>query len=165
MDALEEADAAYEAAEAAYLTALRSQADRGVLAKLAASVAAAAGAWNTLAYAAFHAAANQPHQPNLDRLTGDGGSLEVKTTHFMKRDLWEGGEVPARVFVQVQHQLAVSGLPHSHVACLIGGQKFTWLTIARDEEFIGHLTGIEAKFWQQVQDRVPPEVDGLRSGR
>jgi formylmethanofuran:tetrahydromethanopterin formyltransferase len=69
VDALEEADAAYEAAEAAYLTALRSQADRGVLAKVAASVAAAAGAWNTLAYAAFHAAANQPHQPNLDRLT------------------------------------------------------------------------------------------------
>jgi hypothetical protein len=48
------AEAAYEAAEAAYLTALRSDAARADLTSLANSLAAAAEAWNAAAYAEYH---------------------------------------------------------------------------------------------------------------
>lgn len=68
MSDLDELDAAYEQAEAAYLNALRGAAERPVLAALAADVARAAEAWNVEAYRAFHAAVEQPRE-NLDRLT------------------------------------------------------------------------------------------------
>lgn len=100
-------------------------------------------------------------QANVDRLTDDGGQLECKSTSVYNASKWTEGETPARVFVQVQHQLAVNGLPHSHTACLIGGQQFRWLTIERDEEFIGYLNELEAKFWEQVTERQVPDPGGL----
>lgn len=64
----EQASDAYEAAEAAFLSAVREQADRSVLAELASRVAAQAGQWNGVAYRQFHAAPADDRQ-DLDALT------------------------------------------------------------------------------------------------
>jgi putative phage-type endonuclease len=101
---------------------------------------------------------------NLDRETADGGILECKTTSAWNADDWQD-DIPPRVWVQVEHQLAVTGLSHAYVAGLIGGQKFRVERVERDEEFIGHLNELEAQFWQQVLDQRPPEFDGLEQTR
>lgn len=48
--------------------------------------------------------------------------LEIKTRSAAALEDWTDG-VPDDVYVQVQWQLAVTGLDHAHVACLVGGQK------------------------------------------
>jgi hypothetical protein len=68
LDALVAADAAYEAAEAAFLQAVRSNCERALLRTASQSVADAAGVWNTLAYQRLHAASGQ-ERDGLDSLT------------------------------------------------------------------------------------------------
>ncbi len=102
---------------------------------------------------------------NLDRAVVDANGewvsvLEVKTCSAWASDDWENDGIPYYVVVQVQHQLAVTGLPRAHVACLIGGQRFVQTTVDRDEEIIAGLIVSEQRFWQRVQDRRPPPADG-----
>lgn len=102
---------------------------------------------------------------NLDRAVIDGNGewvsvLEVKTCNAWAADDWENDGIPYYVVVQVQHQLAVTGLATAHVACLIGGSRFVRTTIDRDEELIAGLIEAERKFWQRIQDRRPPPADG-----
>ena len=85
------------------------------------------------------------------------GVLETKNTS-RARD-WESGP-PPHVVSQVQHQLAVSGLPKAWVAVLIGGNELRWWEVARDERTITDLIDAEARFWVRVLDRTPPSVDG-----
>lgn len=65
---LDASDDAYELAEAAYLAALRSGAERAVLSGLASSVARAASEWNSAAHAALHAGTGA-ERGELDLLT------------------------------------------------------------------------------------------------
>jgi putative phage-type endonuclease len=104
---------------------------------------------------------------NLDRVVlGASGEwiavLEVKTASGWTADDWDDG-VPPYVVVQVQHQLAVTGLPVAYVACLVGGQKFVQATIRRDDEFIAALIVGERRFWDRVLERRPPPADGHAS--
>jgi predicted phage-related endonuclease len=62
--------------------------------------------------------------------------------------------------VQLQHQLAVTGAPWGSIAALIGGCRFVWTDIPRDNEFIEMLIKAEAEFWQRLVDKRPPEPDG-----
>jgi len=101
---------------------------------------------------------------NIDRLIVDPengwGVLEVKTTGAWNKDEWADGKVPEEVQVQVQHQLAVTGLEYAYVAVLIGGQQYQHARIDRDEEVISALVQIESDFWKLVENRTPPEMDG-----
>lgn len=64
--------------------------------------------------------------------------------------------IPERAAVQTLHYLDVTGYQRAHVAVLIGGQRFRRYVVERDEGLLEHLRSIEAAFWQQVIDRVPP---------
>ncbi|OMC83335.1 lambda-exonuclease family protein [Viridibacillus sp. FSL H8-0123] len=99
---------------------------------------------------------------NLDRVVvGEKAFLECKTTSAYKTDDWEGDEIPAAYLCQVQHYMAVTGFEKAYIAVLIGGNKFVWKEIERDEELIEIMIEREKYFWENhVLAKEPPEIDG-----
>ncbi|MCG5531543.1 YqaJ viral recombinase family protein [Halorhodospira halochloris] len=102
---------------------------------------------------------------NLDReVVGDPEVqiLEVKTTGPWEAKRWRDG-VPEHVQLQVQHQLAVTGMQAADVAVLIGGQYLEIHRIDRDEAVIERLIALEQAFWRLVEIDTPPPPDGTES--
>lgn len=99
---------------------------------------------------------------NLDReVVGENAILECKTANTYLAKEWEGDEIPASYIVQVQHYMAVRGSDKAYIAVLIGGQRFLWKVIPRDEEFIKFIVEEERKFWNEhILTLVPPSLDG-----
>ncbi|MFC7364505.1 MULTISPECIES: YqaJ viral recombinase family protein [Bhargavaea] len=99
---------------------------------------------------------------NLDRVVvGEKAILECKTTSAWNADQWEGEDIPASYICQVQHYMAVTGYEKAYIAVLIGGNRFVWKEIERDEELIDIMIEREADFWyNHVLAGVPPEIDG-----
>jgi len=103
---------------------------------------------------------------SVDRLTADGGILEIKNTNYHRRGEWEDdeGEIVADgAEAQAQHAMAVTGLPHAWFAAQVGGQPPVIRRIERDEAFIRDLTACEEEFWQLVEARTPPALEGRAS--
>jgi len=98
---------------------------------------------------------------NLDRIVvGEDALLECKTANEYMKGEWEGNEIPASYLCQVHHYLAVTGYSKAYIAVLIGGNKFVWKEIERDEEFIQILIEREKDFWENhVLKDVPPPID------
>lgn len=100
---------------------------------------------------------------NLDRVVvGEKRGLECKTaSSFAAKGKFGKGnvytpdgemviicdEVPDTYLVQVQHYMAVTGLPVFDLAVLIDGRDFRVYTIARNEELITELEGQLTEFW------------------
>ncbi|MBH1379502.1 YqaJ viral recombinase family protein [Stenotrophomonas maltophilia] len=102
---------------------------------------------------------------NIDReVVGrqDVQILECKTAGEFGSRLWRDG-VPEYVQLQVQHQLAVTGKQAADVAVLLCGQKLELHRVERDEDLIGRLIVLEARFWEHVTQDVPPSADGSES--
>lgn len=102
---------------------------------------------------------------NLDReVIGSPGVqiLECKTAGEYGAALWREG-VPEYVQLQVQHQLAVTGKHAADVAVLLCGQRLDVHRIERDDELIGRLIQLEARFWDYVVQDTPPLADGSES--
>jgi putative phage-type endonuclease len=88
------------------------------------------------------------------------GILEIKTTSEWNRGEWDSEKVPTPYMLQVQHYLAVSGYDFGYICVLIGGNKFRYWLVERDEELIEMLISAEQSFWENVQNRIPPDIDG-----
>lgn len=88
--------------------------------------------------------------------------LECKTAGEFGARLWKEG-VPEYVQVQVQHQLVVTGKEAADVAVLLCGQDLEVHRVQRDDEVIGRLLILEAKFWDHVEKDIPPSADGSES--
>ena len=43
---------------------------------------------------------------------------------------------------------------------MIGGQKFIWKEVERDDELIEYIIEAEKDFWKMVKDKTPPALDG-----
>jgi putative phage-type endonuclease len=82
---------------------------------------------------------------------------EGKTASGWSAADWDEG-VPGYIYVQVQHQLAVTGLPVAHVACLVGGSRYLQETVERDDETISALIESETRFWRAVEAGGPPPL-------
>ena len=102
---------------------------------------------------------------NIDRdVVGEQALLECKTTNAFNADMWEGEQIPPAYMCQLQHYMAVLDYEKAYIAVLIGGQKFVWKEIKRDDEFIELMIQAEKDFWENnVLAGVPPEIDGSRS--
>ncbi len=59
--------------------------------------------------------------------------------------------------------MAVTGYKGWWIAALIGGNKFVYKYIERDDDIISYLIQIESDFWKMVENRTPPAVDGSES--
>ncbi|MED0702852.1 lambda-exonuclease family protein [Aeribacillus composti] len=101
---------------------------------------------------------------NIDRfVVGEKAILECKTASAFLSKEWEGDEIPEAYIVQVQHYLGVLGPEYKkgYFAVLIGGQKFIWKEIERDDELIEMIFAAEIDFWKNhVLTGVPPAMDG-----
>lgn len=107
-----------------------------------------------------------PHiYATLDRIINpvachDGeGVLEIKTARGSLYEAWVDGP-PRPYYLQLQHQLAVTGYSWGSFAVLFGGQQFRWLDIERDQPCIDALIEAETEFWSRVEAQSPPEADG-----
>lgn len=102
---------------------------------------------------------------SLDRLVSDCPDsddgrcgVEIKTRNAFVLDDWQTS-VPESVNVQVQWQLAVTGLDHMHVAALIGGQRLIAHTITPDPVLIDWLKAQAELVWHAVVTQTPPVID------
>lgn len=68
-------------------------------------------------------------------------------------------EVPVQYALQVQWQMACSGLPLADVVALVGGQELRTYPCPRDERIIEILMDIGWDFWSRVERRQPPGID------
>jgi putative phage-type endonuclease len=101
---------------------------------------------------------------NVDRLiVGEKAILECKTTSSYNAKEWEDEEIPANYIVQLQHYLGVLGPEYkkAYIAVLIGGQRFVWKEVDRDDELIDMIFQSEQTFWEHhVEKKIPPKLDG-----
>lgn len=106
---------------------------------------------------------------NVDRLILDKGGrglgvLECKTTSSFKMGEWEEDKVPDEYSIQLQHYMAVLGVDYGYFAVLIGGQKFQYKLVERNERIIDSLIQIEDEFWNKhVVPGIPPMIDGSQA--
>lgn len=101
---------------------------------------------------------------NVDRMVvGEKAILECKTTSAYNAKDWQDDEIPESYIIQVQHYLGVLGPEYqkAYFAVLIGGNRFLWKEIERDDELIEMIFQSEIDFWNKhVLENVPPALDG-----
>ena len=102
---------------------------------------------------------------NIDRdVVGERALLECKTTNAFNLNAWDGEQVPPAYICQLQHYMSVLDYEKAYIAVLIGGQKFVWKEVERDDEFIEMMIEAEKQFWEEhVLKEIPPEIDGSPS--
>lgn len=85
--------------------------------------------------------------------------FEAKTTNAFNSNEWDD-KIPDDYMLQIQHYMSVTGCRGAYIAVLIGGNRFKWHFVERDEELIAMLIQLESEFWDYVQSNVPPPLDG-----
>lgn len=100
---------------------------------------------------------------SLDREWADKSRIvECKSTSERMGGKWgEPGtdDIPEMYLLQVQHQLAVTGLAVADVAVLVGTHDFRIYTVRRHAELIAQLEQMEEDFWKAVLCKEPPQPD------
>ena len=95
---------------------------------------------------------------HVDRLvTGTDELLECKTCSAYKLEEWEN-KIPKEYVLQVVWYLGITGRKKGWIACLIGGQKFVYMQIDFDEELFNLMVEKAVKFWDMVQNKIPPLI-------
>ena len=89
--------------------------------------------------------------------------FEAKTAIEFKNNDWKNGEIPKVYQLQVQHYMAVTGFQKAYIAVLVGGNKFYWTEVYRDEQLIKMLVSMESHFWHCVRGGEEPDVDASKA--
>ncbi|MES3674408.1 YqaJ viral recombinase family protein [Halomonas elongata] len=106
----------------------------------------------------------------MGRAVSGPGVAELKNVEFAKGwgkpdnvnstgGLCTSGEVPEDYYIQIQHQLAVTGYEWAFLVVTIAGWETRWYPIPRDEELIEDLTALEGDLWATIQRGELPEID------
>lgn len=87
---------------------------------------------------------------SLDGLSADGRRVvEIKCPGEKDHLLADSGLVPEKYYAQLQHILAVTGLPEIHYWSFRFGRPVL-LSVNRDDSFVAALIVKESEFWSQV---------------
>ena len=101
---------------------------------------------------------------NVDRMiVGEEVGLEIKTANAFAGKDWADDELPDSYYAQCLHYMAVTGYTKWYIAALIGGNHYVQKEIPRNEEDIRLLIRKEKEFWELVETKTPPPVDGSES--
>lgn len=90
---------------------------------------------------------------NIDRLIVDDegkpiGILECKTSSEYNNEEWENGEILPSYIYQLNWYMWILGLDRGAIACLVGGNKFYYYDVFRDDELLNNIIIPKAKdFW------------------
>lgn len=101
-------------------------------------------------------------QANLDGwvcVEGVWGPAEFKNVTEFTGDQWDY-DVPLKYQVQIQHQMYVSGAVVAVAAALVGGRKFRWTAVERNQEFIDAMVEKLGIFWSMVENNIQPMASG-----
>lgn len=104
---------------------------------------------------------------NIDGLVvteSDTFIFEAKTANGFLTDEWENG-VPYSYQLQIQHYMSVTELSGAFVAVLIGGNKFKYYWLERDDDLIEMIIQLEQEFWHYVETNTPPPIDGSEAAK
>lgn len=99
---------------------------------------------------------------NPDRLSGDGGLVEIKSTavYTTTAKEWRNGGIARHAYIQGQQQLAVTGRTHVWFVIWMDPTPQIRGPIGRDEDLIGRITARADEFWTvNVLGGVEPPVD------
>lgn len=100
---------------------------------------------------------------DLDGVIHEAGEIaifEAKTASQYKMDVWERG-VPVEYVLQIQHYMAVTDAKKTYIAALVGGNRFIYHEVERDEVLIAKIITMEKYFWETyVIGGVEPVADG-----
>lgn len=101
---------------------------------------------------------------NVDRIiVGEDAGLECKTTSSLNMKNFKNGAYPDTYYAQCVHYMMVTGCKKWYLAVLVLGRDFMVFEIERDEEEIKALAESEKAFWDFVEKKTPPTVDGTES--
>ena len=100
--------------------------------------------------------------------TPDGRSAAgtwVQAKNTVLASEWDEGP-PERVWVQCQHEMAVTGAQEMVAVALLMGRRLAWQTVKRDPAFIDErLIPAEQAFWAATQAHEPVASDGSQATR
>lgn len=101
---------------------------------------------------------------HVDRLVyGEKAGLECKTMTARNRIDLDSGDVPPQYYAQCQHYMLCTGLPVWYIAIKRDNAELYILKIDRDDIYINALLNAEIAFWESVQSKNPPAIDGSYS--
>ncbi len=92
------------------------------------------------------------------------GILEIKNVDSLAfKDGWvidgDNVEAPAHIEIQVQHQMAVSGVEHALIGALIGGNRVVLIKREPDQEVVAAIKKRIREFWDSVRNNIEPKPD------
>lgn len=99
---------------------------------------------------------------NIDRaIVGEKSFLECKTASEWLRNEWVAEEIPTAYMLQIQHYMNILDYEYCYIATLIGGNKFIWKKVERDQELIDLVEIRLTEFWEvNVLQNIAPPIDG-----
>lgn len=105
---------------------------------------------------------------NVDRLIissdGDIGILECKTASEYLYEDWKDERIPDYYMVQLQWYFYVTGATWGYFATLVGGNKFIYYRVERDDAIISLLVDRCSRFWNEyVLTKTMPPFDGSKA--
>lgn len=104
---------------------------------------------------------------NVDRLIVNDkgipyGILECKTASEYMDDAWSEGDVPISYLYQLNWYLWITGLEYGVIACLVGGNKFYYYEVFRNDDLLrDEILPKVDRFWNyHVKNLIEPELSG-----
>jgi len=98
---------------------------------------------------------------NLDGVVQYGNDMfePVEAKYSVRGDEWRNDEVPDAYYIQVQHQLVVTGADVAHLVCWVPGSPLKHFVIERDEETMRWIIdGTQRFFSEHMEKGVAPEL-------
>lgn len=92
-------------------------------------------------------------------------TVDAKNSGWHMSAEWDDDGAPVDYLAQLTQQMLAVGVRQGYLVASIGGKPPVERAIGLDEEFAQQLIQVGDRFWQDVQDGVPPAVDGSRSAR
>lgn len=90
-------------------------------------------------------------------------NVQIKTASLRVAGRWgeADDDIPEEYLVQVQYEMAVTGLASTDLPVLIGGNEMRVYRLRADAELQDSLIHQAERFWRDhVEKRVPPPIDG-----
>jgi putative phage-type endonuclease len=100
-----------------------------------------------------------------DAVANAARNVQAKMVGRWMVDRWDDG-APDYVQAQVQQEMHVSGLAVTDVVACLGGTDYQEFEVARDEQVIGYIVEICARFWRDnIIGGQMPDIDGSEEAR
>lgn len=93
-------------------------------------------------------------------LRNEGAIVECKNVDWLIRKRAWGDEPPMHILLQLQAQLACTGLGHGYVVALVGGNELVHWRYERREKLIAEIEQRVRSFWLSICRGDEPPIDG-----